>query len=666
MAIHWQIKFKAIRSGTDYTVNIYDDTYSGSPLQLKGGAQPFTTQEDDNEDMFTPVRTQTGYFRIVDDGFLADGVTAFNWKTLLPSTDTDRPVTLTAGGVTLWQGFMQSQDFGSKLYGNPQERELPIHCPLTVTEGTDINYTQTEIQNFAYLLKQIIDSIPATCRPTSVKVQGGADAQAWLLKRIDWQNFCDIDNDGNLSARFNLFQCLEDICRFWGWTARIHRQTLYLTCVDDTAETTWLTMTYANLTTMAGGTAAGDATGPFTSLTLSGDIFASTDNDDFLQRGANRATVTVNGNKADSTFLMFAPDSFIKTMIDGGWQTRIQDDDKYVTYTVDKTECTLPLMEGSATQNKASFNVANYQNSLLDDGDEQAVIRIKTTYSSAVFAQLQTVYQHSFKGYLVLRGTIYRKAHKFESLLNSHDEGNSPIGNKTMIMRLGIGASRSSASWWNGRQWSDTMTTFSATIGNSDDIFRSKYGSGTSYFYNSSINVGGKSGLIFVDFLGSSDLDDMDGQKSFEIASFSLTISQEQPGRLMHGDEWANTQTYKSSNNNNVRMDWNADCIYASDNNMANGFGVLLNADNTHMTTVSYGGSNQRPEQHLADRVTTYWSASKRRMKTELRSSVLVSSTLIRDLSPQHKLTLDGTTCYPISINQEWRDDITIFTLLQI
>jgi hypothetical protein len=84
------------------------------------------------------------------------------------------------------------------------------------------------------------------------------------------------------------------------------------------------------------------------------------------------------------------------------------------------------------------------------------------------------------------------------------------------------------------------------------------------------------------------------------------------------------------------------------------------------MTTVSYGGSNQRPEQHLADRVTTYWSASKRRMKTELRSSVLVSSTLIRDLSPQHKLTLDGTTCYPISINQEWRDDITIFTLLQI
>ena len=69
MAIHWQIPFKSLRSGTLYTVNIYDADYTDStPVVLKGGAQPFTTQEDDNDDLFTPVRTQTGYLRIVDDG----------------------------------------------------------------------------------------------------------------------------------------------------------------------------------------------------------------------------------------------------------------------------------------------------------------------------------------------------------------------------------------------------------------------------------------------------------------------------------------------------------------------------------------------------------------------------------------------------------------------
>jgi hypothetical protein len=73
MAIHWQVKFKSLRAGTDYTVNIYDAAYSGNPIPLKGGAEPFITQEDDDEDMFLPIRTQSGYIRIVDDGKDANG-----------------------------------------------------------------------------------------------------------------------------------------------------------------------------------------------------------------------------------------------------------------------------------------------------------------------------------------------------------------------------------------------------------------------------------------------------------------------------------------------------------------------------------------------------------------------------------------------------------------
>ena len=68
MAIHWQIPFKSLRVGTNYTVNIYDSSYSDSPIKLKPGANPFTTQESDDDDMFIPIRTHTGYLRIVDDG----------------------------------------------------------------------------------------------------------------------------------------------------------------------------------------------------------------------------------------------------------------------------------------------------------------------------------------------------------------------------------------------------------------------------------------------------------------------------------------------------------------------------------------------------------------------------------------------------------------------
>jgi hypothetical protein len=164
MAKNYTIQFKSLRAGTTYVVNIGGGT--GTPVPLKAGATPFVTQESDDDDMFTPIRTQSGYLRIVDDGYAADGVTPFDWKDLTPATDTERPVTLTANGSVVWRGFMQAQDFGSTLYGNPQEREFPLQCVLTVTQGTDINYQQTDVQNFAYLLKQIVDAIPVAQRPT--------------------------------------------------------------------------------------------------------------------------------------------------------------------------------------------------------------------------------------------------------------------------------------------------------------------------------------------------------------------------------------------------------------------------------------------------------------------------------------------------------------------
>ena len=688
MAIHWQIKFKAIRSGTDYTVNIYDNNYSGNtPLQLKGGAQPFTTQEDNNEDMFTPVRTQTGYFRIVDDGWLADGVTAFNWKTLLPTTDTDRPLTLTAGGVTLWQGFMQSQDFGSKLYGNPQEREFPIHCPLTVTEGTDINYTQKEIQNFAYLLKQIIDSIPATCRPTSVKVQGGADAQAWLLKRIDWQNFCETDNDGNLTARFNMFQCLEDICRFWGWTARIHRQTLYLTCVDDSAETTWLTMTHDwtssgqndQLSLMASGTAAGTTNGAFTSLELSGDIFANTDNDDYLQRGYNRATVTANTNRGDDNVINVFNDQTIKTMQNLGTQSPPIHS---VIYTNDLLTVNQPFLKVSCREGYASLNIGYF--GYAWDAAYANVIRIKKTggYNVTPYVEIEMPYEHCFNdGFLRMYGQTYRFN---EEYLDPYQE--YAIGRSYMYARIAIGKDKEHAKWWNGTTWQDSPTYCRISIGNkannldnnkNEFFFETTQQLSTDDDASNILPVSGMQGKLFIDLLGTDNtrVELIDGERSFELKDFSIEFSRN-PGVVLHGTANYSTNVedidrptnlvYKASNQNNVRMEWNADCIYATENNCKFSYGELINPDGSFVTTVPYNGSNQRPEQHHANRVTNYWSSAKRRLKSELRSSITVSGTVIRDISPQYKVTLDSTTCHPIAISHEWRDDITIFTLLQI
>lgn len=681
MAIHWQIKFHSLRADTQYTVNIYDSSFSGTPIQLKGGSQPFFTQEDENEDQFTQIRTQSGYLRIIDDGLDADG-NAWDWKTLLPSTDTDRPVTLTnSGGTTLWQGFMQAQNFGGTLYGNPQEREFPIQCALTILEGTDINYQQTAIQNFAYLLNYILNSIPTITIDTIV-VQGNTDAQQWLLKKIDWQNFIQEVEDGELAARYNLFQCLEDICRFWGWTARTFRRTLYLTCTDDASETGFLTMNRTQLTTMAGGAAAGTTGGAFTTIALSGDIFASVSNDDFRQRGPNKATVTANCNEANLKMMDAGSESLIKKMEDCGWgSSTLQPTDKYVRYTNDLPNLSFTdnTVVGAGRSGYGSFNIIEIKDSISDpNGMEMPVIRIKKTYngdSVNAYASLETVYEHGLGyGYIALKGKVYRQGVEFKDYDEESTRLGHDIGRKTMYLRLGIGADRAHAIWYNGNTWSSSLASFMVNIGNADDVFRFKYGTSSLILVRNSITPPtGTTGRIFLDFLGSNDLDDIDGQKSFDITDFALTYSLESnravslPDSLTRSNR-KSSRKYISTNGNNVREEFNADCIYASDNNMNYGFGILMNADGTNLGKLTYNGGStpEYAEQHLANRVSSYWATAKRRISTEVRYNATVQSFSMSSLTPQMMVTLDGTRLYPISFTHDWRDDVMKLTLLQM
>ena len=693
MAIHWKIPFKSLRTNTSYTVNIYDSTFSGTAIVLKGGAQPFTTQESDDDDMFTPIRTQTGYLRIVDDGLDANG-NSWNWKTLLPSTDTDRPVTLTDGnGTVVWQGFMQSQNFGGVLYGNPQEREFPIQCPLSVLEGTDINYHHTEIENFAYLLQRIVNAIDVVSGGTeggsvitsngvihigNIYIQGNTDAQAWLLKRIDWQNFVDEDDEDTMTARFNLYQCLEDMCRFWGWTARTYQNNLYLTCADDSGEQLWLTLTRANLDTMAAGSSAGTTGGTFYNMQYFGDIFANNSQNDYMQRGPNKASVKAAAGTGDTNV-----DLNIKALIDSehnrGWQAPFNNSkNERVLITNDLYSFSLPYLTGSTLSSVyGSFNRMNIGTTVGDSGSETSLIRIKKTspanfgIGNDPYVSLESVYEHGFgDGYIQLTGDIYRKGDKFKAI----EEERQSAGSKSMWMRLGIGKTRNTAYWWDsntqgGGAWigmtQPSVHYFKCTIGNIDNKLRVLTPGGT-YSWIEKIPVDANiSGKIFIDFLGSSDLDNISGEKSFDISDFELVFTRNEESLDYWGitkDERKNTRTYKSSNSNAVRNEFNADCIYASDNNMLFGYGVLMNPDGSYFKGFQYveHGPLVYPEQHLANRVTTYWASAKRKLEVELRAGT------IAEPSPMNKVTIDSTTGYPIAISHDWRDDITKLTILEL
>jgi hypothetical protein len=92
-------------------VYVYEQV-SGTLVTLTGSDEPFETSEDDSDDIFTPIRHQTGYLRVVDE--TANGNLM---ETMMPINNTEKMVCLYTGtwdadfttftdGSLKWQGFL--------------------------------------------------------------------------------------------------------------------------------------------------------------------------------------------------------------------------------------------------------------------------------------------------------------------------------------------------------------------------------------------------------------------------------------------------------------------------------------------------------------------------------------------------------------------------------
>ena len=674
MQIKWQVKFKTLRGGRTLTVSIYDLTYTGQPILLKGGEQPFVTEESSDDDPFTPIRTQTGHLRIVDDGYAADGTTPFDWKAFVPQTDHSRPVVLTDDDDNvLWQGFMQAQDFSGELYGNPQEREFPVHCAVSVMSSQQPSTSSIQRRNFAY----VIDLIAATAEALSVQtvgfdtfyVQGSTDAQTWLLKQFEWMNVLKEGDDGeDVAPQYNLYEILEDICRFWGWTCRTKGRTMYFTCADDSDEQLFLTMTRAQLRQMVLGNRAGTLTDGFIPATLDGNIFASTDNDDMKRRGPSKATVKSDCNSQDTIF-EFAPPSVEKLMDQTGytWVAGEEQGTGYFTTTPIRSFDTLG-MKGDATQKGGFCRRQIYSDADSDSVAEKDMFTIDNTgYDrNTPIISLQSKKAMNYTGgSLKIKGDVYVGTKRWDY----------NWANDLLWVRIGIGLTKATAKWFYvmgdepvghiTHRWQSTPASFASWVHNGGFtgcnvvLAQCNYIPCDDNLY----------GYLFIDICGMNMFYEHE-ETSFEIGDFVVDFTRDKTffptsttdvrSRTMV-EKRINSLDYMAVNTNGCGDEWNCDCIYASDNNMEYGYGLIINpSDGSFVETVGYGNQQEHPEQHLANRVAAFWQSSKRQVVTELRTEA------IPDVTPRHRLTLETAWKFdPIAISHDWRDDVTTITLLQ-
>ena len=685
MAIHWQVKFKTLRGGKVLTASVYDNTYSGNPISLKGGAEPFVTEEDNDDDPFKAIRQQTGSLRIVDDGYAADGVTAFNWRDLQPRSDHDRPIILTdEDDNILWQGFLQPQNFSGTLYQKTQEREFPVQCALSILGSQYPTTSRIGIVNFAYLLKICFDTIKAASLTVigfdTIIVQGGEDAQRWLLKKFHWSNLLTESQDEGVAAQYDLFRCLEDMLNFWGFQARTNGRTVYLMMADDPVEQSLLTLTDAELSTMAMGTVAGTVSDdPFIRQDMTGDIFASNDNDDMWVSGPSKVVVGADCNE-QSTAFQFAPEVVRDAMEAAGpytWYHREGDDPQvgyYATPVIRSFDS--GMMSGSATsyagfRREQIYSTPEADNPTLIDAFDFINIQEQTS----VKLSIQTKQMMSFSGgSLKFSGNIYKLAEVWDSEDN----------NDFLRLRIGIGETKESAVWWYlnsdanknvTKGWSSQVQECKLTIGNGDIK-----GPGVLvqteipqlYTLDAIPLDDYMHGYIFIDFEGII-WDNMYGDtKNFTIGNFKVEYSRdevyipsnldEEPrGRQIKKDRQSSCD-YVAVNANAVEGDSNIDLTYASDNNMKYGYGLVMDADYAYMQGARYGGSLtlEYPEQHFADRIANFWSSARRMLTVDLRTEVIGSIT-----PRSHLVTSVGSHFRTLAVSHNWRDDVTNVKMIQ-
>lgn len=708
MAKNYKIQFVSLRAGTTYVLEIGGG--SGTAVQLNGATDTFVTEEDRNEDMFQPIRTQSGSFRILDnmcdyDGTIIDATLKWDWwKDLLPAKDSDRPVRLihTEGNTTVvdWQGFMQSQTFSGALYGGVQEREFPVTCPLTILAGEDVNFNRG-LANFATVLKDVCDTIDTKSgnmvHIDTIMVQGGADAQAWLMTKIDWQNFAQDDANGVARAKYSLYDVLEDTCRFWGWTARTEGTTLYLTAADDAVEQVYLSLNRTELNILAGGTAVGTTEVPIPTATLTdtsaNPVFASTDQTDYKVQGPHKAVVKADCNEHD-TIVKFASKDISDAMGDTYTWVQKQGEDLTGYFTTSPINSTSgigsqtmkvitpvnPSIPSGAICKRQIYQSKDTESPVV--GDMMLIYASHFGYQDVTPSiQLQTLRPMSFSGGSIsLGGTAWMGTEPLQQEDNLY----------ALSFRLGIGMTRESAKWWYmsreiysflpsveiKRGWGDSPSVFNVPLqGNtlkSTGVMLAFFASGLSMSIYNAIPVGQDTyGYIFIDIMGAHDYTNDNEIKAFEIANLEISYSRDtidiptstsvvRPRELK--TERVTTQEYSAVNTNDSKEEWNANCIFASDNNMEYGYGLLLDDNGNIISTVNYGGIPAHPEQHLANRVVNYWATAKRMLDLDVLKNNIAA------IAPHTKVTVgsEGGQFVPLAIGHDWRDDKVKLTLIQL
>ena len=250
-AIRWQLFFAEDKPDDQnpkhYRVDIYDEqdgSLSGI-TELQGGETPFVTDEDDSDDFFYPVRSQSGTLQVCT---LLPGTTDqyITLDDLLPANNIARPVQLinldtTPSPTIEWQGFLSCEAYSQDYTGIPQILDLPLISVLEAMDSVDVN--PTTLSGMMYVFEIVYNTFH------EIEQQSGMSLFDYVFyPKTDWRIFTkyidttaffkqnEYNNENSTTYIVSGLSCkevLEKIATYMGWIVREHKTWLYFQRVGE-------------------------------------------------------------------------------------------------------------------------------------------------------------------------------------------------------------------------------------------------------------------------------------------------------------------------------------------------------------------------------------------------------------------------------------------------
>lgn len=234
--IRWMIPFKTLNE-KNAVINIYKEGNFDEVITLEPAYNTFETQESTDEELMKPIRTHTGYIRIIDNGDISG---------LMPSDNRQHYVEFLIEGDLKWCGYMQADTFSEDWDITPLEVEFPVISGIGVLDSIPMDQNrEMDLTSLCNLLLECIDATGVDYNYIYIpkEVKESAASEFYLLPldlRISRFNFFKVNNSVNTDdpdwERYDAdtySDLLEELCKFWGWTIHERGRDLYLVSTRD-------------------------------------------------------------------------------------------------------------------------------------------------------------------------------------------------------------------------------------------------------------------------------------------------------------------------------------------------------------------------------------------------------------------------------------------------